>query len=145
MSLKSLVYKSKSSREFSMDATPGFPDLILSKFHLSRDFHPPTLLRESGCVTIIKNEAKLNWANYIFWNCPLLFSLGWRVIVMHKSSDHKNRVQPGNSWGCNMPNYLRVVNGKNKEYFNVKVLVGKMRNFNHISYHISSKKVFKLG
>ena len=104
MSLKSLVYKSKSSREFSMDATPGFPDLILSKFHLSRDFHPPTLLRESGCVTIIKNEAKLNWANYIFWNCPLLFSLGWRVIVMHKSSDHKNRVQPGNSWGCNMQN-----------------------------------------
>ena len=65
MSLKSLVYKSKSSREFSMDATPGFPDLILSKFHLSRDFHPPTLLRESAVSQLLRMRP--NWIERIYF------------------------------------------------------------------------------
>ena len=48
-----------------MDATPEFPDLILSKFHLSRDFHPPTLLRESAVSQLLRMRP--NWIERIYF------------------------------------------------------------------------------
>ena len=85
MSLKRLVYKRNQAVKISIDVTPKFPEVIPSKFHLSRE-----------CSNSPYGEAFIKSSQRIVNRFGKTSVAGGRchcfhwAIVMHRATDHKN-------------------------------------------------------